>query len=61
LAETARFDAKAALPIEGKSKDLAVDIAAMASAGGTLRYGVGEDENRRPTVPQPFSFLIRTL
>jgi hypothetical protein len=54
LVETASFDAKAALPAKGKSKDLAIDVAAMANDGGTLLYGVGEDENDRPTIPQPF-------
>jgi hypothetical protein len=54
LAETATFDAKASLPAKGKSKDLAIDVAAMANDGGTLLYGVGEDEDRRPTVAQPF-------
>ena len=54
LTETATFDAKATLPAKGKSKDLAKDVAAMANDGGTLLYGVGEDENGRPTVPQPF-------
>jgi hypothetical protein len=55
LVETASFDAKRSLPDKGKSKDLAIDVAAMANDGGTLLYGVGEDENDRPTVPQPFS------
>jgi len=54
LVETASFDAKASLPAKGKSKDLAIDVAAMANDGGTLLYGVGEDEDCRPTVPQPF-------
>jgi hypothetical protein len=54
LTETATFDAKAALPAKGKSKDLAIDVAAMANDGGTLLYGVGEDEQRRPTAPKPF-------
>ena len=54
LVETATFDAKAALPAKGKSKDLAIDVAAIANDGGTLLYGVGENEDRRPTVPQPF-------
>lgn len=53
LVETASFDAKSALPAKGKSKDLAIDVAAMANDGGTLLYGVGEDENDRPTVLQP--------
>jgi len=54
LIETASFDAKAALPAKGKSKDLAIDVAAMSADGGTLLYGVGEDDNDRLTVPQPF-------
>ena len=54
LIETATFDAKASLPAKGKSKDLAIDVAAMATDGGSLLYGLGEDENDRLTVPQPF-------
>lgn len=54
LAETATFDAKAALPAQGKSRDLAVDVAAMASDGDTLLYGIGEDEHDRLTVSTPF-------
>lgn len=54
LIETANFDVKAALPAKGKSKDLAIDVAAMATDGGTLLYGVGEDENDRPTLLEPF-------
>lgn len=54
LVETSTFDAKQALPGKGKSKDLAVDVAAMSADGGTLLYGVGEDENDRLTVPRPF-------
>jgi len=53
LIETAIFDAKAALPNEGRSKDLAIDVAAMANDGGTLLYGVGEDEHGRPTILCP--------
>jgi hypothetical protein len=54
LTESATFDAKAALPTRGRSKDLAVDVAAMANDGGTLLYGVGEDDHGRPMVPNPF-------
>jgi len=53
LIETATLDAKAALPAQGKSKELAKDVAAMANDGGTLLYGVSEDENGRPTIPKP--------
>ena len=57
LVETATFDAKAELPAKGKSKDLATDVAAMANDGGTLLYGVGEDEHGRPTNPKPFELV----
>ncbi len=57
LMETANFDAKSALPGKGKSKDLAVDVAAMSADGGTLLYGVAEDENDRPTTPRSPSSL----
>jgi hypothetical protein len=53
LVETASFDAKSQLPAKGKHIDLAVDVAAMTSDGGSLLYGVGE-KDRRPTVLQPF-------
>jgi hypothetical protein len=54
LSETAIFDAKIALPQRGKSRDLAIDVAAMDNDRGTLLYGVGEDEHGRLTVPNPF-------
>jgi hypothetical protein len=54
LAETATLDAKRALPKQGKSKDIAIDVAAMANDGGTLIYGIGEDREGRPTIPTPF-------
>lgn len=54
LEESARFDAKEQLPaIAKKNIDLAVDIAAMATDGGTLLYGVGEDDDERLTVARP--------
>jgi len=53
LEETDAFDAKAALPGTGRSRDLAKDVAAMANDGGVLLYGVGEDEHDRPTVLTP--------
>jgi hypothetical protein len=54
LVETATFDAKEALPKKGKSKDLAVDVAAMANDGSVLLYGVGEDEQGLPSILRPF-------
>jgi hypothetical protein len=56
LEETASFDAKADLPsTPRKNVTLAVDVAAMSTDGGTLLYGVAEDANKRPTVPQPIT------
>jgi hypothetical protein len=53
LSETAIFDAKIALPKRGKSRDLAIDVAALENDRGTLLYGVGEDERGRLTVLNP--------
>ena len=36
LIETASFDAKVALPAKGKSKDIAVDVAAISNDDGTV-------------------------
>lgn len=44
---------KSALPKKGRSKDLAVDVAAMANDGGTLLYGVDEDDHGKPAVRTP--------
>src|SRR5256885_478894 len=51
LVETDSFDAKADLP--KKSMDLATDVAAMATAGGVLCYGVAEDANGQATTLAP--------
>src|SRR3954453_2576117 len=53
LSETPSFDAKADLPQPKKNADLATDVAAMATDGGVLLYGVAEDEHKRPTIPKP--------
>lgn len=55
LSETPSFDAKAALPEPRKNADLATDVAAMATDGGVLLYGVAEDGHKRPTVPRPIA------
>jgi hypothetical protein len=52
LVESDIFDAKEQLPTS--SLDLAIDVAAMATGGGVLLYGVGEDAAGRPTVLRPF-------
>lgn len=55
LEETPSFDGKAALPATSKqNSSLAVDVAAMSTAGGVLLYGVGEDEHDRLTIRAPF-------
>lgn len=53
LVEGPSFDAKADLPPARKNADVAKDVAAMATDGGVLLYGVGEDEHGNPTQPEP--------
>jgi hypothetical protein len=53
LAETPGFDAKADLPIPKKNASLAIDVAAMATDGGVLIYGIAEDDDGQPTIPTP--------
>jgi hypothetical protein len=53
LEETHTFDAKAALPSPKKNHDLAVDVGAMTVDGGSLLYGLGEDQAKRLTVLTP--------
>lgn len=53
LEERPAVEAKRELPRKGRSHDAAVDIAAMTTAGGTLIYGVAEDEQQRPRIPHP--------
>lgn len=55
LTETPSFDAKADLPSPNKNASLAVDVAAMTTAGGALLYGIGEDAQGQPTIPQPIA------
>ena len=42
--EAAAFEVKAQLPASKASQDIAVDVAAMATAGGVIVYGVSEDK-----------------
>lgn len=51
LEESDTFDAKQELP--KTAEELAKDVAAMATDGGVLIYGIGEDANKRPTVLTP--------
>jgi hypothetical protein len=45
--ESASLEFKRELPAGGKSRDIAVDVAAMAADGGTIIYGVAEDKASR--------------
>lgn len=51
LDERHDFDAKRELP--ASNKELAKDIAAMTTDGGSLVYGIGEDADGRPRLPRP--------
>ena len=53
LEETNTFDAKQELA--KTSEEIAKDIAAMAVDGGVIIYGIGEDEQKRPTRLTPVS------
>lgn len=53
IEENEIFDAKKELPAPGKNIDLAKDIAAMATEGGVLLYGIAEDEHKKPTILSP--------
>lgn len=53
LEEKHDFDAKRELPRSGK--ELAKDIAAMTTDGGSLVYGVAEDDNGQPRVLAPIA------
>ena len=50
LEETHVFDGKR---LPGQNKDIAVDVCAMTVDGGTILYGVSEDEHGRLTVRAP--------
>jgi hypothetical protein len=53
LEETPSFDGKRELPPSGRNIDIAVDVAAMSTEGGSLIYGIDEDEDARLTVLAP--------
>lgn len=55
IEETASFDGKEALPTRKQNSSVAVDIAAMSTAGGVLLYGLGEDADERLTVLAPLT------
>jgi hypothetical protein len=57
LEETSSFDGKRELPPSTRSgnKSIAVDVAAMSTAGGAILYGVGEDEHERLTLRIPIT------
>jgi hypothetical protein len=41
--ESASYEYKVALPASSANKDIAIDVAAMATDGGLIIYGVGEN------------------
>jgi hypothetical protein len=51
--ESPSIDAKVELPTSKKNIEIAKDVAAMATDGGVLIYGVGEDENDAVSVLRP--------
>ena len=51
--EAAAFDVKAQLPERNKRGDIAVDVAAMATDGGVLIYGVLENKEAGTFSPSP--------
>jgi hypothetical protein len=57
LEEGPTFDAKKELPGKGKNYELAKDVAAMATDGGVLLYGVDEDQHGEPTVLNPIPLV----
>lgn len=58
IEESEIFDAKKELPT--KNAEIAKDIAAMATDGGVLIYGIDEDEQGRPTVLNPIPLVNQT-
>lgn len=52
------FDAKRELPTTPKKNDeVAKDVAAMATDGGVILYGVDEDEDERPAILAPIELV----
>lgn len=49
LEETSSFDGKRELPTKRRNIDIAIDIAAMSTEGGSLIYGIDEDQDERLT------------
>jgi hypothetical protein len=53
LEEGSQLDFKKELPNKRGNADIAVDVSALTVDRGMLVYGVGEDENKRPTQLTP--------
>jgi hypothetical protein len=53
--EAANFDVKAQLPEPRANKDIAIDVAAMATDGGVIIYGVRENKEAMTFTPTPFA------
>jgi hypothetical protein len=54
VVESASLDAKRELPAANKNVEIAVDVSAMAVDGGTIIYGLDEDEDGRVSGLAPF-------
>lgn len=54
LVETATLDGKAFPTVANGNVEIAKDIAAMATGGGVIIYGIGEDADKRLTVDRAF-------
>jgi hypothetical protein len=56
IRETSSLDGKRAVPSDKKKlNDIAIDVAAMSTEGGSIVYGVGEDTNGDLTQRHPFA------
>jgi hypothetical protein len=53
--ETPVLEFKEQLPAQGKSHDIAVDVAAMSTDGGVIIYGVREDKALQTFSPAPIA------
>jgi hypothetical protein len=53
LQESSTIEFKREFPVPGRNEDLAVDIAAMTTDGGTIIYGLAENRETGVLTPNP--------
>ncbi len=53
VSETAELEFKQQLPAAGKNEEIAIDVAAMTTDGGTIIYGVAEDKSLGTFIAAP--------